>query len=51
MAVYEKESPGIVFTTKREDACQYATMDKAVDIAKQLKSLHGFEIFIGVDDE
>ena len=51
MACYEPDHSGIVFTTVREDACQYVTVEKAVEIAKALRSLQGYEIYIGVDDE
>ena len=50
-ACYEKESFGISFTTKREDACEYTTVEKAISIAKALKSLHGMSVCIAMNTD
>ena len=47
-AVYDLTSSGIFLTDVEEDACSYVTMDKAVEVARELKSLHGYDIGISV---
>ena len=39
---------GIFFSDVEEDACSFVTIDKAAAIAKQLKSLHGYDVGISV---
>jgi len=48
MAAYEPDCSGIVFTSCKEDACHYVTIEKACALAKQIRSLHGYEVFIGL---
>ena len=45
-ACYEPEHDGIVYTPIAEDACEYVTVEKAADIAKQMYLLHGDQIHI-----
>ena len=45
---YEPEHDGIVFTPLIEDACEYATVEKAARIARELKKLHGYDVYIEV---
>jgi hypothetical protein len=47
-AVYDLTSSGILLTDVEEDACSYVTMDKAVAVARELKSLHGYDVGISV---
>ena len=47
-AAYDLTSSGILLTDVEEDACSYVTMGKAVEVARELKSLHGYDIGISV---
>ena len=51
MACYEPDHSGIIFTTVREDACQFASIEKAIEVAKTLRSTQGYEVYIGLDNE
>ena len=46
MACYEPQMDGITYTPLREDACTYVTFQKAVDVAKTLQRLHGYDLMI-----
>jgi hypothetical protein len=50
-AVYDLTHSGILFTDVEEDACAFVTIDKAVDVAKALHSLHGYDIGISVSSD
>ncbi len=41
-AYYECQGNGIRFTDQAEDACSYVTIEKAVQVAKQLKLSLGY---------
>lgn len=47
-AVYDLTSSGILFTNKEEDACSFVTIDKAVEVAKALNSLHDLDVQVFV---
>lgn len=49
-ASYEPDHSGIVFTPLQGDACEYVSIDKATDVARQLKKLHGYDIYIAMKD-
>ena len=49
-AVYEPDHSGIVFTPLQADACEYVSIDKAADVARQLKQLHGYDVYIAMRD-
>jgi hypothetical protein len=46
MAWYETDANGIIFTGKRADACQYALIEKAASVARELNKLHGWDVRI-----
>ena len=46
MAWYEPDHSGIIMTSTRTDACQYATIEKAASVARDLNKLHGYDIQI-----
>lgn len=48
MAAYEPECSGLTFTGNKDDACHYVTIEKACSVARQIKSLRGYEVFIGM---
>ncbi len=50
-ACYEPQHDGIVYTTLAEDACEYATVEKAAQIARELTKLHGEQIQIEVSED
>ena len=50
-ACYEKEGFGLKFTTTRADACEYVTVEKAAEIARALKSLHGMNVYIAMSGD
>ena len=50
-ACYEPQHDGIVFTPLREDACEYVTVEKAAQIARELTKLHGYTIHIEVSGD
>jgi len=50
-ACYEPQHDGIIYTPIREDACEYATVEKAAKIARELTKLHGEQIHIEVSDD
>jgi hypothetical protein len=41
-AYYERQGNGIRFTDKAEDACSYVTIEKAVQVAQELKISLGY---------
>jgi len=41
-AYYNAQGNGILFTDKAEDACSYVTIEKAVQVAQQLKLSLGY---------
>jgi hypothetical protein len=47
-AVYDLTHSGILFTDIEEDACSFVTIDKAAAVAKELNSLHGYDVGISV---
>ena len=47
-AVYDTTSSGIYFTDSEEDACSYVTIDKAVEVARDLNSLHDLNVQVFV---
>ena len=49
-ACYELQHDGIVYTTLREDACEYVTVEKAAAIARELTELHGEQIHVEVSE-
>ena len=49
-ACYEPQHDGIIYTAVREDACEYATVEKAAAIARELTKLHGEQIHVEVSE-
>lgn len=49
-ACYEPANTGIFFTTKAEDACSYGSIQKAVNVAKAIRSTVGFTAEVTVVD-
>ena len=49
-ACYEPQHDGIIYTTLREDACEYVTVEKAAAIARELTKLHGEQIHVEVSE-
>jgi len=43
-ACYEPQFDGIRYTALQADACSYVTWDKAVEVARTLHKLHGYDI-------
>ena len=50
-ACYEPQHDGIVFTPLQEDACEYVTVEKAAQIARELIKLHGYQVHIEVSED
>ena len=50
-ACYDPQHGGIIFTPLVEDACEYVTVEKAAEVARQLQQLHGYEVFIQVTED
>ena len=50
-AAYDMTGNGILFTDVEEDACSYVSMDAAVLIAKELNSLHGYDVSVSVSKD
>ena len=50
-ACYAQEGFGLKFTTDRQDACEYVTVEKAAEIARALKSLHGMSVYIAMSGD
>ena len=49
-ACYELDAPGILFTSKLEDACSYPSFERAVDTARAINDLFGYlPIIVAVD--
>jgi hypothetical protein len=46
MAWYEPDHDGIIFTHQQTDACQYALVDKAASVARELNRIHGWDVKI-----
>ena len=49
--VTNQQHDGIVFTPLKEDACEYVTVEKAAQIARELIKLHGYQVHIEVSED
>lgn len=49
-ACYKGDPKGILFTTEAEDACSYASFEKAVTVAREIQTTVGFNAVITVVD-
>ena len=50
-ATYSMTGDGILFTDVEEDACSYVSIDAAASIARQLNSLHGYDVNVSVSKD
>ena len=42
---------GILFTDVEEDACSYVAIETAASIARELNSLHGYDVNVSVSKD